>query len=1114
MASLTITCNETDPAPYPRERLPLGALATRVDGQLVTGQGDAGGGTPVAVRAVVRATGVTGAAAGTVVVTESRGDGSFRVTLAPGRWRVAATPDAGEGHVANADRPSVEVNVGPDGVASPAAVTIDLRAAARVVRGTVTTEIEGVHWPLTGVRLRLDQVGPTGAGITVEAESGADGTFVAHLPAGAATLSAMAANAAFATAGNGHQPGDVAWVVDPVPGGVPDGDAPLAIRLVAVRAIASGTVTGSATGAANAPGASGATVTATSAATGLARVATADGGARAGNWSMRLSAGTWSIIATADLPLPNGSRVPATSLPVTIEVASSDVVGVALPLITGTVALPPPVAGPADPATGGLVRAGVGSAELRIAPGAVAEPVTVTVEPVGGAPSLPGHVPFGDAFRISGVTATGVPVVNLAADSSLLVTYSRTALDARAAPVTATHGKATAQSSDLRVARFDTITASYLALLGAVASEVDAVTGLFTVSTTTLGTYVLTSRDLLTPYVPPAPPVPPVPPAPPVPPVAPASGAAPGDGAGTAPLPTPLRPLAPLPVAIPTPVPTPLLVPPTALTVALAPYQVPAAFLAEGTAGDVPDVLVPVEGDRRPDGRRAARVAVPAGGVPVVVPVAANSVATIDLPPGESVIAIGVPSLAGIVGAVIIVRIPATLSARLQAISPGATARLVVDPAPSLVSDAQHGFLGGGLVVPVSAPLDVRLDARDASGAAIRLSALRDATSTGDEVPVIDVAVPVPSRFIGTDEAFAYLVGVHAGDDGGAFLGYARVPAPFDPASAMHLLAIDADGLAGTLLLPAALRVAYVANFVPDAHLYSNPTAAAIDLGPIGGPFTPMQVVGPQVLGRILVVNPRTWGVGWVDATAVGPAGPALARLRLRPATDPVDTAGLPRVVRTRSATAHAFGHEGPTAIDFGPVGPAGTTLEVIGPVIEGRAFVFIVSTHDYAWVDVSDLDYPGAPPPAPSPAAPRAEAVQTMRDWVRLFSGPAPPSVDFGPVGPAGSPLVIVGPRDGDRALAYNPATDNYGWVDLSDVGPPGSVPAPRPATVQTTRDGVHAFAHEGPTAIDFGPVGPAGTPMTVVGPTLEGRALMFIAVTGNYAWVDVADTRPVPPR
>ena len=222
-----------------------------------------------------------------------------------------------------------------------------------------------------------------------------------------------------------------------------------------------------------------------------------------------------------------------------------------------------------------------------------------------------------------------------------------------------------------------------------------------------------------------------------------------------------------------------------------------------------------------------------------------------------------------------------TLMARVLALAPGSRTTLRFDPAPPLASDAQRGFLGGGNVVPLGTPIDLRLETRDAGGVPVDLGALRTTVDGVSTAPGVDVAVPVPARFVGADLTFACLVGLYEPGIGGGFLGYGRLPAPYDVASVTHVLTIDVDGLTGTLLLPSELRVAYVSNFDPDAHLWSNPTALAIDLGPIGGPVTPMRVVGPQVGTRIFVSNPRSGGVGWVDAAAVGPEDPAKANLQI-----------------------------------------------------------------------------------------------------------------------------------------------------------------------------------------------------------------------------------------
>jgi hypothetical protein len=205
-----------------------------------------------------------------------------------------------------------------------------------------------------------------------------------------------------------------------------------------------------------------------------------------------------------------------------------------------------------------------------------------------------------------------------------------------------------------------------------------------------------------------------------------------------------------------------------------------------------------------------------------------------------------------------------------------------------------------------------------------------------------------------------------------------------------------------------------------------------------------MRVVGPQVGLRIFVHNPRTGGVGWVDAPAVGPEDPAKATLPLRELSGV--SVALPKAVRTNSATAHIYAHEGPTAIDFGLVGPTGTTLTVIGPVLEGRVFVFNPATENYGWVNLGDLVTtdgspvgPSTPASAPDPAvsttASATSDVVTTRADVRLWSNATANAIDFGPAGPRGTRLVLAGPREGSRVYVFNPATQNYAWVDASDV-------------------------------------------------------------------------------
>src|SRR5579859_6662231 len=63
----------------------------------------------------------------------------------------------------------------------------------------------------------------------------------------------------------------------------------------------------------------------------------------------------------------------------------------------------------------------------------------------------------------------------------------------------------------------------------------------------------------------------------------------------------------------------------------------------------------------------------------------------------------------------------------------------------------------------------------------------------------------------------------------------------------------------------------WVANFVPTS-LWSGVDAAAISFSSLAQ-FTPLLVVG-QEGSRLLVLNPGTEGLAYVEARAVGPVGP------------------------------------------------------------------------------------------------------------------------------------------------------------------------------------------------------------------------------------------------
>ena len=58
-----------------------------------------------------------------------------------------------------------------------------------------------------------------------------------------------------------------------------------------------------------------------------------------------------------------------------------------------------------------------------------------------------------------------------------------------------------------------------------------------------------------------------------------------------------------------------------------------------------------------------------------------------------------------------------------------------------------------------------------------------------------------------------------------------------------------------------------------------------------------------------------------------------------------------------------------------------------------------------------------------------------------------------IGPVGPAGTVLTVIGPQLEGRLFIFNPVTENYGWVNLTDIEPVAGPPAPTPVVTTPTR-------------------------------------------------------------
>lgn len=68
----------------------------------------------------------------------------------------------------------------------------------------------------------------------------------------------------------------------------------------------------------------------------------------------------------------------------------------------------------------------------------------------------------------------------------------------------------------------------------------------------------------------------------------------------------------------------------------------------------------------------------------------------------------------------------------------------------------------------------------------------------------------------------------------------------------------------------------------------------------------------------------------------------------------------------------------------------------------------------------------------------------------VHIWSGPTSDSQDFGVAGPQNTVFTVVGPQVLNRIYVYNPSSGNYGWIDVTGVGPvtgPGVVSPAAPA-------------------------------------------------------------------
>ena len=459
---------------------------------------------------------------------------------------------------------------------------------------------------------------------------------------------------------------------------------------------------------------------------------------------------------------------------------------------------------------------------------------------------------------------------------------------------------------------------------------------------------------------------------------------------------------------------------------------------------------------------------------------------------------------------------------------PAESSAIVFEPAPPTLNEVEQGSLGGGNVVPAGAPF--------------RLTVISTA-------PDARANFSIPSLVVPSGQTPAYLHATR--NPGGEFIGYLRSPAEFNPSTGRQDWSLSAGELDRTLFLPVGLQPAFLVNLSGSAHLYSGPDDSATDFGLAAPANTIFPVIGPQVGSRISVYNPVTKGYGWIDAQSVAPSGPPdvedgnrseVAAPAPAASQTRADAPTLPATVRTRDPRTRVWSSAHPDATDFGPIGVAPVTYQVLKREAN-RYYVVNPVSGNYAWIDVDAVDEPGTTPATPTGAAPAPLAatptVESLPEFVRtrdssthVWSTPYADATDFGPIGRAPVTYQVL-QREANRYYVLNPITRNYAWIDVDSVditGPPavatsqvgraGTAPAESPACipgcavtpkyVRSTDPTTHVWSTPYGDATDFGPIGRAPVTYQV----LEREADRYFVrnpETGNYSWIDVGAVTPM---
>lgn len=291
----------------------------------------------------------------------------------------------------------------------------------------------------------------------------------------------------------------------------------------------------------------------------------------------------------------------------------------------------------------------------------------------------------------------------------------------------------------------------------------------------------------------------------------------------------------------------------------------------------------------------------------------------------------------------------------------------------------------------------------------------------------------------------------------------------------------------GSAFAPSWVETTQSATLWADANVEGDAIARL-------GPWTYLQVTGPQDGDRLPVTEPTTHQRGFVAASAVGPSGPPPAGYQLPAPTPPFQ----PFWVETTAATP-AYSAASEPAVRFGTL-QQWSPLLVLAPPGGPRLYVRNPATGGSAYVDAAVVG-PSGPPSNAGPA----QTTQSALMGVPAATTPATYVVKAGDT--LSSISRALGVSVGAIAQA-NGITDANAIVagqtlQLSQGGAPF-----QPFWVENfVRTAVWSGTDEQATRL--GTVAPF-TPMQVLGPAQGQRYLVRVWTTGGQAYVDASAVGP----